>query len=291
MLSMSMRAAGLAGALAIAIGARQAPAQTPAADPVAADGRLPPPFATNAGPGAAPTLRAVIATSRGTAADGVTLHVRVAVEPVDPRGRFVRLSAALSAGSRPVATIVAAGAALDESPARLSLTAPPGRDVLRVVATDAAGRTATLDTTVDVGLTTAGPLRLGSLNLGVAHPGPPPAAVHGARPDAVPPDVRLQFAHETSAVAFFDLYGGAANERVSIALEVLRHPDGPPVQLLQASVEAADAGEPDHYLVTAPIDLSSLSPGDYLVRATVGVAGQPPGVISRTLRKGPEEPR
>ena len=48
----------------------------------------------------------------------------------------------------------------------------------------------------------------------------------------------------------------------------------------------AATGEPGKYGVTAKIPLANLAPGDYVVRAIVGVPGKPGARVIRTLHKG-----
>lgn len=268
MVPVLVRTAGLAGALSLLLSA----AQTPPASRTSAL-----------------LLNITTAVGRGGPTDGAQLRLSATVESPDTP-RFKSLSATLvGAAGNIAASWTAPAASLVDGPIAFTLTALPGHYTLRIMSADRSARAGSAELAVDLALASAGVLRLGSLNLGLAPPNAAPVPIpgRGARGELVTPAPapRAVFANEANAVAFFDLYGGVANEHVSIALEIRRRVDGPPVQLLQATIRPARAGEPDHYLVVAPINLAQLSPGDYEVRATVSVAGQAPGVITRTLRK------
>jgi hypothetical protein len=55
--------------------------------------------------------------------------------------------------------------------------------------------------------------------------------------------------------------------------------------LLQMMPAVDPTGEADRFNVTAAIPLGALPPGDYVIRAIVGLEGQPEGRVVRTLRK------
>jgi hypothetical protein len=223
-------------------------------------------------------------TSRAGARGSTTVLVTSLTEPVDSTVRFTSATAVLldAAGAR-VAERTAESSGLSATPLVSELLAPPGHYRLRVAVIDAEGRPGTAEYPLDAGLTRAGPLTLSSLGIGVAGPPAPPGR---SRSDSVSgPEPRLEFTNEIGALAFFDLYGGTPNEHVTLVMDVLKRADGPPIQQLEPQIRPARASEPDHYLVTAPVDLTELPPGDYLVRATAGVTGQAPATITRTLRK------
>jgi hypothetical protein len=226
-------------------------------------------------------------TSRAGARDGAKVLITTVTEPVDSTERFTAATAVLlnGAGAR-VSESTAEPGGFAVTPIVSRLLAPPGHYLLRVAVVDAVGRLGTAECPIDASLTNAGPLMLSSLELGVARPPMRQGPVPGGRGDSTSgPEPRLEFTNEAEASAFFDLYGGTANEHVTVVMEVLKKAEGPPIRQLQPEIRPALVGEPDHYLVIAPIDLTDLSPGDYLIRATVGVTGQTPAVITRTLRK------
>jgi hypothetical protein len=223
-------------------------------------------------------------TSRADTRAGPALLITSVTEPVDSAVRFRSATTVLldATGAR-VAEDAAGSTALSVTPLVSRFLAAPGHYVLRVAVVGADGRAGTVDCPIDARLTSAGALSLGSLRTGVARPLAPPGPNRG---DSVPDlDPRLEFTSEAEAFAFFDLYGGTPNEHLTIVMEVLRRADGPPIQQLEPHILPARASEPGHYVVTAPVDLASLLPGDYVIRATVGVPGQTPAVITETLRK------
>jgi hypothetical protein len=235
-------------------------------------------------------IRTQTVLARGTSREAGRVAVTSFIGPVDGATRLVSVGSelldtagAVVAKDLPVSAPTAAPVAVSR------LVAPPGHYRLRVAAIDAERRAGTVEQAIEVGLVPAGPLKLGSLAFGLPGPSLPVAPAPGragGRVELPPaPQPRFEFGPDSEALAFFELYGGVANEQVTVVMEVLRRPDGPPIQLLQPHIQAAAVGEPDHYRVSATVDLGDLSPGDYLVRATVSLGGQPPGILTRTLRK------
>ena len=146
----------------------------------------------------------------------------------------------------------------------------PGQYRVRVAATDAANRAGTADFDLNATLTpTAGVLSLSSMMIGTNTGGFAP---------------KLQFTTEPSALAYFELYGGKPGMPVSITLELASSLNGPALATLDRQVARSET-EADLFRVIAPINLGTLPPGDYIVRAIVGLDGQPSGRIVRTLRK------
>jgi len=229
-------------------------------------------------------LRLAGFTSRGDTRTGTSLLITSLTEPLDSGVRFKSATAVVvnAAGAR-VAVDAAGPSALSVTPLVSRLLVPPGHYLLRVAVVDAEGRAGTADCPIDAGLASAGPLSLSSLRTGVARPPAPPGPTRAESASGL--DSRLQFTSEAGALASFDLYGGTPNEHVTLVMELLKKADGPPIQQLEPHIVPARASEPGHYVVTAFVDLSSLPPGDYLIRATVGLAGETPAVITETLRK------
>lgn len=146
---------------------------------------------------------------------------------------------------------------------------PPGTYRARVAVTNAAGRAGAADVAIDANLTpAAGGLSLSSMLIGTTDNGFTP---------------KLQFTNEPTATAYFELYGGRPGMPVSIAVELASSLNGPALATLQPKISASQ--EPDKYLVMTPITLGALPPGDYVVRAIVGLDGFPATRILRTLRK------
>jgi hypothetical protein len=115
-----------------------------------------------------------------------------------------------------------------------------------------------VDYSLEVGLIAAGPLKLSGMCV-------------------VP---KLLYTTENDATAGFELYGAQQGQNLSIQVELLGA--GPEPKVLEPKV----AGGGDRYIITAPVALKDLPPGDYQVRAIVGLEGQPSATINATLRKG-----
>jgi hypothetical protein len=118
-------------------------------------------------------------------------------------------------------------------------------------------------------LTTAGPLQLSSLVVGLSRAG-----------QFVP---RLEFHGEASAMAHLEVYGGAAGTPVGALLEVSDSPNGKPLLAVRLILEATN--EPDRFSAVGTIPIGALPPGDFVARAIVEVQGQPAGRVIRTFRK------
>lgn len=148
-----------------------------------------------------------------------------------------------------------------------ALVVPAGEYRLRVASTDVSGRPGTVDIPVAAALLEAGPIRLGDL-------------VFGKMTEAGPMPV-MQFRTESEALAMIELYGRPAGP-LKAYVEVFQDPAGQPLHALPLTPSATS--EPDKFVMSATIPLGELQPGDYLVRAVVGLEGQE-GKVTRTLRK------
>jgi len=147
-----------------------------------------------------------------------------------------------------------------------ALLVPAGEYRLRVAATDTSGRAGAVDLKLSAALIEAGSIRLGDLVLGkVSDTGPVPV---------------MQFQSETEALAMIELYG-RPEKPLKMYVEVL-NPAGEPIQVALAP---SASKEPDKFLLSATLPIGSLQPGDYAVRAVVGVEGEPEGQVTCTLRK------
>jgi VWFA-related protein len=145
----------------------------------------------------------------------------------------------------------------------------PGTYRARVAVTDVAGRAGAADVPVDANLTPAASgLSLSSVVIGLIDNGFTP---------------KLQFTNEPTATVYFELYGGKPGMPVSVAVELASTLNGPALATLQPKISASP--EPDKYLIITPVNLGALPPGDYIVRAIVGLDGFPATRILRTLRK------
>lgn len=195
------------------------------------------------------------------------LRVGVLVESVDPAVTFASAGAILiAADGRVVGRWFAKDAT--ERPLLGAMAAPPGTYTLRVAALDATGRAGAAEDAIEVGLTDVGPISLGGLMLGISRP-------EGMR-------LQLEFGAEPTAIASFDIYGGAAGLRLSATLEVARTPDGPPLATLPLTLKRADD---TRVVATGAVPLGALTAGDYVIRGVIRVEDGPPARVMRTLRK------
>ena len=189
-------------------------------------------------------------------------------EPLDPSAALTAAAAGLvDANGKLVAQSVFEAADLKPGqPVMAAMLVPPGVYRLRFAASDASGRAGTADYELEAEVRQAGSLQLSGLVLGLSRGGFV---------------ARLQFGKEPVAIAYLELYGGKPGQPVSAVFEVARTLNGPPIVTMPGTMAAAG----DHYSVTAPIPIGNLSPGDYIVRATVGAVGEPATRVERTLRK------
>jgi hypothetical protein len=147
-----------------------------------------------------------------------------------------------------------------------ALLAEAGEYRMRVAATDTSGRSGAVDVQMSAVLTEVGPIHLGDLVLGkIGQNGPVPV---------------LQFASEEEAVAIIELYGRPEGP-LKMYVEILN----PPGEPIQVPLAPAATNEPDKFLLSARLPIASLQPGDYTVRAIVGVRDVPEGQVTCTLRK------
>lgn len=199
------------------------------------------------------------------------LRVGVVVEPVDDGAQLASVGAVLVqdiAGQESVVARWTAGDTLGR-PLLGAMPAAPGRYRLRAVAIDSTGRIGAAEDTLDVGLTSVGPLSLGSLMLGIS------------RHDTFVP--QLQFGSEPTAIASFDVYGGAAGMRMTAIVEVARDVDGPAVLTLPLAFARADE---TRVLAKGAVPIGALPAGDYVVRGVIRLDDGTTGRVVRTLRKG-----
>jgi VWFA-related protein len=194
----------------------------------------------------------VIAVAESADPSAILTHAALAL--VDGAGRVVAQSTARDAAEIPLAN---------------AMLVAPGTYRLRVAATDTSGRSGTADTQVVAELTPVGPLTLSSLVLGLSRDG-----------QLTP---QLQFGAEPVAIGSFEVYGIAPPDlRVSAVLEVSRSVDGPAIVSSRLALERAAE---DRLVATGAVPIGALPPGDYLVRATIGIENGPSARVMRTIRK------
>lgn len=203
-----------------------------------------------------------------------TLKVLTITEPVEPAVKFGSLVAALfDRDNKLVANWVATPADLERGTVIGAMPAEPGFYRLRVAAIDTTGRAGTADYDVTAEIVQTGSLKLSSIVLGLSREG-------GFLP-------RLQFSTEPVVIAHLEMYGAAPGARLTAALELAGTLNGPSMLTVPLTIERAAEGR---YIATAAVPIGSLSPGDYVVRAVVGLEGQAPTRVVRTLRKVSREP-
>jgi hypothetical protein len=200
-----------------------------------------------------------------------TLRIITLAEPVDPGASFSTLVAALfDTDGKAVSQWSATAEEMKGSPVIGAMPAAPGVYRLRVAAIDTAGRAGTADYEFEAEVVQTGPLRLSSIILGLSRDG-----------RFLP---RLRFTSEPVAIGYLEMEGAAAGTPITAALELARTTNGPALVTLPLAIEPAG---PTRYLARGALPLAAVPPGDYVVRAIVGVQGHPPTRVLRTLRKDP----
>lgn len=201
--------------------------------------------------------------------DPAMMRVVTLTEPVEPGAMLASLVAALfDRDGKAVAQWVATDAELQQRPIVGAMRVPAGAYRLRVAAIDRTGRAGTADYEVNLDVATSGPLKLSSLVLGLSRDG------------AFAP--RLQFTTEPVALGYVEMAGAAAGTQVTATLEVAHSANGPAIVAVPLAIEGAG---PNRYTARGAIPIGALPPGDYIVRAMVGVEGHPATRVIRTLRK------
>jgi hypothetical protein len=195
------------------------------------------------------------------------VKVLAALEAPDATGKLTAAAAGLvdSAGKL-VAQWTANNEELTHVPLMTALVVAPGIYRLRMAATDASGRAGTADYEVDATLAQAGSLSISALVLGLSRAG-------GFLP-------RLEFRSEPVALVYLELYGDADDVKVNV--DVALSANGPALVSVPAVTQATN--EPKRRTATAALPTGALTPGDYIVRATV-TTGANSVRVSRTLRK------
>jgi hypothetical protein len=201
--------------------------------------------------------------------DPKQMRVVTMTEPVEAGVTLAALMAALfDPEGKAIAQWVATAEEMQRRPVVGAMRVPLGGYRLRVAAIDSAGRAGTVDYEVAPDVATTGPLKISSLVLGLSRDG------------AMVP--RLQFTTEPTAIGYIEMAGAAAGTQVNAMLELARTVNGP--ALIQMPLAIESAGE-NHYTARGVLPIGALPPGDYVVRAIVGVQGHPPTRVIRTLRK------
>ena len=200
---------------------------------------------------------------------GGAIRILALAEPVEPGVKLASMMAALfDRDGKGIASWVAQPADLERLPVIGAIAAPAGGYRLRVAAIDTTGRTGTADYDVDVDLARSGTLKISSILLGLSRGG------------AFVP--RLQFIAEPVAIGYVEMSGAAPGAKVTATLELADTANAPARISVPLSIEPGAAGR---YVGKAALPIGALPPGDYVVRAMVGLDDHPMTRVIRTLRK------
>ena len=188
---------------------------------------------------------------------------------MEPDVKFASLMAAVfDRDGKGIGSWVAQPADLERTPVMGAMAAPPGVYRLRVAAIDTTGRSGTADYDVDVDLARTGPMKISSVILGLSRGG------------AFVP--RLQFVAEPVVIAYVEMSGATAGAKVTATVELADTANGPSRLAVPLTIEAGASGR---YVGKGALPIGALPPGDYIVRAMVGLDAHPPTRVVRTLRK------
>lgn len=198
------------------------------------------------------------------------LKVITAAEPMDRSASLASAAVGLyDVKGRLTAQWTADKEDLAAQPLIAALVAAPGPYRVRVAAIDGSGRRGTVDYEFRAELEPAGALRLSAIALGVLNP--------SFRP-------RLQFGNEPAAVGYFELYGVPPRAaEIVVRMDIAQTQDGP--ALVSSLARLQNTPDEARRMAIAALALTSLTPGDYIVRAAVSVNGRNEGRVFRTLRK------
>ena len=199
---------------------------------------------------------------------GGQVRVLTIAEPVEPNVKFAALmAAAFDRGGKGIGSWSAQAADLERSPVIGAIAVPPGAYRLRVAAIDTTGRAGAADYDLDVDLARSGPLKISSVLLGLSRGGFQP---------------RLQFTTEPVVIGYVELSGATPGSKVTATLELADSANAPARLTVPLTVEAGAAGR---YVARGALPIGALPPGDYIVRAMVGLDDHPMTRVIRTLRK------
>jgi hypothetical protein len=148
------------------------------------------------------------------------------------------------------------------------MDAPAGKVKVRVAAVDESGKGGAVDVEISTDLAAGGPLKLGGILL--------------VAPRGTSFSPTLIFTDEAEVGLNFELYGDIS-AGVEAKVEIAATPDGPALETTKPGGQ--QTSEPDRFILQAKLPIAKLAPGDYVVRAIVNAAGQPPAKVYRTLRK------
>lgn len=209
-------------------------------------------------------LRATAIFQRGQADK---MNVLVTAEPVDPTVKIAAMRVGYLDQSNKGASVDAPQIAT--YPITTVLPMGVGQYRIRVAATDSSGKSGAVDVPINTTMTAAGPLKVSSLLIGAS-------TDKGLSP-------RLQFGTEEKMLVFLEVYG-QITAGLSVKFEVAKSDAGPALDTLPPA-GGGPTNEPDKIQVYGEIPLAKYAPGDYVLRAIVGMEGSPEGKVMRTFRK------
>jgi hypothetical protein len=200
---------------------------------------------------------------------GSKLKVITLFDSPDPTAKITAASIAIIDGNRIIAPWTAQAAELGKSPVVAALLVPPGKYRLRVAATDASGRAGTVDYPLEAQLTTAAPITMSALTIGVAD--------NGFKP-------RIQFGPaDQGALGYLELYGAPKDATVTVALELAPSETAPAMGTTGGTIQASNTE--DMLKAVGGFAIGTLAPGDYVMRMIVSVNGKVVGTAMRTMSK------
>lgn len=214
-------------------------------------------------------LRAAAFPFRNT--DKERIKVVVALEPADPAATLTSAAfAMINVNGQIVAEWNEDGAGVVLRPLVTAAVVPPGDYRLRAAAVDSTGRRGAVDYEFTAALSSADPLKLGTLMAGIADRG-------NFRP-------RLQFAAtNTGVTGYVEIYGTPPpGGTIAATLELSIAPDGP--ALASGTANVLMSSDADRLVATGEIPLAAVTPGDYVLRAIVKLDGRVIGQATRTIR-------
>jgi hypothetical protein len=216
-------------------------------------------------------LRATVHTSRASP-DG-KLRVVCVFDSSDPEAKIAEAGAVLfdTTGKARVQW-TAQPADLKGAPVVAAFTAPgPGTYRMRLAAVDASGEAGTINEDVRVAAPSPGAPLVSALVLGTK-------AASGFAP-------RLQFVDEQVAIAMVEVFGVSKATNVEAKFEFAAFEDGPALGTL-AGVVQTPPNHDDTRMAFVSFPIEQMPAGDFVVRAVIGVDGQPLEVKpAHTLRK------
>ncbi len=211
-------------------------------------------------------LRATGFISRQGASE---MKVVTLFEPLDPTVKITAASVGVVDEKGSMKLWSAKPADLERSPLTAPVTVAPGRYRVRAAVTTDSGAGGTVDYTLIAALEEAGPIRMSRMFLGTAAKGFVP---------------KLQFSSQDSmAVGLLELYSVPQGASVSVKFEIVENETAAPLGETQGTV-GAGAGE-DARIAYGGFGITTLQPGDYIMRATISLDGKVVGKTIRTLRK------